>query len=183
MNMHNRLLMLVPIAILIVGVFTSGGAAAQTGPVVDWWVLASGSGNSGGGSVTLNDTLGQPFSGPAGGGDVTVDAGYGQQAFAPAAITDLRGSVVDGQLQLDWTGVTQDSRARLSRASRTISTGPRTIPTSRRTRRTRPGWLTRPLSTPTCSGTRRTALSMSCVRSVMGCSRRRLIASEPLRIG
>ena len=45
-------------------------------PIINWWVIAGGGGPSSGGSVALNDTLGQPIVGPSSEGNVSLTAGY-----------------------------------------------------------------------------------------------------------
>ena len=65
---------------LLLGLLLALGAVAalaQGGtPISDWWTVAGGGGPTGGGSVSLNDTLGQPFVGPSSGGSVSLAAGY-----------------------------------------------------------------------------------------------------------
>jgi uncharacterized repeat protein (TIGR01451 family) len=45
-------------------------------PAIEWWVFASAGAPSGGGSVTIDDTLGQALIGPSSAGDVSLQAGY-----------------------------------------------------------------------------------------------------------
>jgi uncharacterized repeat protein (TIGR01451 family) len=52
-------------------------AAARMGtPAIDWWVFASAGAPASGGSVTIDDTLGQAVIGPSSAGDVSLHAGY-----------------------------------------------------------------------------------------------------------
>jgi hypothetical protein len=85
-------------------------ATAQSTPAVDWWVIAGGGGPSSNGSLSLNDTLGQPVIGSASGGNVTLVDGYwpGAGQAAPLGVTNLRASRADLLLQLDWDAVTQN---------------------------------------------------------------------------
>jgi hypothetical protein len=49
---------------------------AQGTPTINRWVISGEGAPSSGGSVTLNDTLGQPIIGPSSGGNVSLRAGY-----------------------------------------------------------------------------------------------------------
>ena len=49
-------------------------------PTIDWWVFGSGGAPSSGGTVEMDDTLGQPVIGPSSGGDVALQAGYWYEA-------------------------------------------------------------------------------------------------------
>jgi uncharacterized repeat protein (TIGR01451 family) len=52
-------------------------AVARAGtPAIEWWVFASAGAPSGGGAVTIDDTLGQAVIGPSGAGAVSLQAGY-----------------------------------------------------------------------------------------------------------
>ena len=53
-----------------------GGALAQGAATINWWAITGGGTPSGGGNVTLNDTLGQPVIGPSSSGNVSLRAGY-----------------------------------------------------------------------------------------------------------
>ncbi len=71
------------LAVLLVAMALTGIALAQldSGPAVVWQIISGGGGPSSGapamgGSVTANDTLGQPFIGLSSGGDITLSAGY-----------------------------------------------------------------------------------------------------------
>ena len=68
------------------GYWRSGKGPAPPGPTVDWWVIANAGGRSSGGDVTLNDTLGQPFTGPAQSGTVALSAGYWYPGFGPTSL-------------------------------------------------------------------------------------------------
>jgi hypothetical protein len=61
---------------LLCGLLVVGGALAQGTATINWWVIAGGGAPSGGGQVTLNDTLGQPIIGPSSSGNVWLGAGY-----------------------------------------------------------------------------------------------------------
>jgi uncharacterized repeat protein (TIGR01451 family) len=50
--------------------------AATSAPAIDWWVLSAGGAPSSGGTVEMDDTLGQPVIGPSAGADVALQAGY-----------------------------------------------------------------------------------------------------------
>jgi len=91
---------------LLALVLTFGGVSAQgSGPAVDWWVIASGGAPASGGTVTLNDTLGQPIIGPASGGNATLNAGY-WPCNLPAAISDVAAARPTGttDVRLTWSG-------------------------------------------------------------------------------
>ena len=64
--------------LLVGGVLTMtvGIVLAASGPAVDWQVTAGGGAPAVGGTVTLNDTLGQPVIGASSGGNVALGAGY-----------------------------------------------------------------------------------------------------------
>jgi len=64
-------------ALAVVGVLLgAGGVLAQSGPAVEWWLIAGGGGPASGTGMALNDTLGQPIIGPASGVTVDLSAGY-----------------------------------------------------------------------------------------------------------
>ena len=102
------------LALLAVTVAGAGPALAAptaspaAGPEVNWWLLGAGGGNSGGGAITLNDSLGQPVIGNASGSGVAMNGGFWQAPAAPAAVPGLRGSRVSGIVHLNWTAVTAD---------------------------------------------------------------------------
>lgn len=66
------------VALLCWAVLTASGVSslAQTGPAINWWVVASGGAPASAGGVAVNDTLGQPLIAPASGGAVFLSAGY-----------------------------------------------------------------------------------------------------------
>jgi hypothetical protein len=77
--MHRKGNLLLGMALLCGLVLILGGVVvlAQSGSAVEWWVVSSGGGpSSDGGSVALNDTLGQPVIGLSSSGDVGLSAGY-----------------------------------------------------------------------------------------------------------
>ncbi|MBU1750474.1 MAG: hypothetical protein KKA73_22545 [Chloroflexi bacterium] len=88
--MNRRTVLSLVGALLAALVLAVGVALAQT-PDVDWWVTAGGGRPSTGGSVALNDTLGQPIiglsSGGSGPGAVSLGAGYWYGAAPPTAVT------------------------------------------------------------------------------------------------
>ena len=93
------------LVLLLVMLLGTGSALAQgSGPAVDWWVMAGGGAPSGGGSVTLYDTIGQPLVGAAsGGGSIGLAAGYWAScAAAAAAVPDLAADRDDDDVVLTW---------------------------------------------------------------------------------
>lgn len=65
-------------AILLLGVLLWGavGAWAAVQASMDWSVISSGGGRHSGGSIVIEETVGQPAVGQAGAGNVTLEAGY-----------------------------------------------------------------------------------------------------------
>jgi hypothetical protein len=78
----HTLVVILFIGLLLAVAFLAGpGARAQdSGPVVEWWVVAGGGASSDGtgGEGVLQDTLGQPIVGPSSGvgGHIALSAGY-----------------------------------------------------------------------------------------------------------
>jgi hypothetical protein len=71
----------------VVGRLATGALAQGSEPVVDWWVVAGGGGESGEASkVVVNSTLGQPIIGPSS-DSVSLGAGYWYGAEGPTAVT------------------------------------------------------------------------------------------------
>lgn len=67
------------LALFLAGALTLGATVlAQDSSTVDQWVIAGGGSisYSEGGSVALNDTLGQPLAAPAGAGAIHLEMGY-----------------------------------------------------------------------------------------------------------
>ena len=92
------------LAVVVVLIGAGTVLAQGGGPAVDWWVIAGGGGPSSGGSVFLNDTLGQPVVGPASGsGDVAHSAGYWTRCVAAAAGVSAVAVTRDGNdVVLTW---------------------------------------------------------------------------------
>ena len=88
-----------------------GAQSGGSGPANDWWVIAGGGAAASGGSITLNDTLGQPVIGPAGGEGVTQGAGYwyGAPAVAPAVAPEVDIARTTGGAELTWTHITANA--------------------------------------------------------------------------
>jgi hypothetical protein len=75
----NRLILLIPIGLLLLGGVSSG--RAQTRPADDYdiaWHTIDGGGamNASGGSFGLSGTIGQPEAGRASGGSYTLNSGF-----------------------------------------------------------------------------------------------------------
>ena len=62
------------LALVLILAVTS--VALANGVEIPRWVLSGGATESGGGTVTLTGTIGQPFVGAASGGDVTLGHGF-----------------------------------------------------------------------------------------------------------
>ena len=85
---------------LVTGVLAQGKAS-----VVDWWVVASGGGESDeAGKVVVNSTLGQPIIGPSSDKSVALGAGYWYGAEGPTAVTlaSFTATPVDGNILVEW---------------------------------------------------------------------------------
>lgn len=77
--MHRKGNFLMGMALLCGLALVLGAVAvlAQGGSAVEWWVISGGGGSSSdGGSVALNDTLGQPVIGLSSSGGANLSAGY-----------------------------------------------------------------------------------------------------------
>jgi len=105
----KRILRLGLMAALVLGALAAargplGQALAQAGAAVDWWVVAGGGAPSTGGTVTVNDTLGQPIIGPSSGGTVSLAAGYWYPGSGPTAVSLLSFAAVprDAAILLTW---------------------------------------------------------------------------------
>lgn len=84
--------------------------AQSSGPAINWAVIAGGGARSSGGSVTLNDTLGQPVIGPDSGGNVGLAAGYWVGCAAAAAIApDVTAARSGADVVLTWPAVPADA--------------------------------------------------------------------------
>jgi hypothetical protein len=90
-------------AVFLCGLLAAG-ALAQSGAAIDWWVLAGGGAPSTGGSVALDDTLGQPIIGPASGGNIALEAGYWSGALPPTAVmlASFTATRRDGAIAVAW---------------------------------------------------------------------------------
>lgn len=89
---------------LLLAFLMGGSASADSGPTVDWWVIANGGGPTTGGNVTVNDTLGQPIIGTAG-GSAALSAGYWVTCRAAAAVAPAVSVAVSGaDVVLTWGG-------------------------------------------------------------------------------
>ena len=66
----------IAVATLLLCLLVAGGTLAQGTATINRWVISGEGAPSSGGSVALNDTLGQPVIGPSSGGDVSLQAGY-----------------------------------------------------------------------------------------------------------
>ncbi len=76
MNKRNVAISIILLMGLLLA-FSAVAALAQGGAAVShWWVIASGGGPTGNGSVAFNDTLGQPFVGSSSAENVSLAAGY-----------------------------------------------------------------------------------------------------------
>jgi hypothetical protein len=84
----NKRRMPILAAVLLVGLALVTGALAQGTASVDWWVVASGGGESSyANEVVVNSTLGQPIIGPSSDKSVALGAGYWYGAQDPTAVT------------------------------------------------------------------------------------------------
>jgi hypothetical protein len=94
------------ILLAILGILGLAGAALAQGgtPAIDWWVLAGGGAPASGGTIVLNDTLGQPIVGSSSGGDVALGAGYWYGSSNPTAVelAWFAATARDGAVVLAW---------------------------------------------------------------------------------
>ena len=95
-------------AVFLCGLLAASALAAD-GAAIDWWVLAGGGAPSTGGSVALNDTLGQPIIGPSSGGSVALQAGYWSGSAGPTAVTlaSFTATARDGAIALAWETISE----------------------------------------------------------------------------
>ena len=64
-------------AILLLTLAAASLALANgSGPEFAWWVFSGGGSPSSAGTVSMNDTLGQPVTGASSSGNVTLESGY-----------------------------------------------------------------------------------------------------------
>jgi len=73
--MNRRDVVLLATAVLCFLVVGSS-VLAQGSAAIAWWIIGGGGAPCSGGSVTLNDSLGQPIVGSASGGNISLGSGY-----------------------------------------------------------------------------------------------------------
>lgn len=81
---HTTVLAAALLSCLVLALGVATGLAQGT--TINWWVLGGGGAPFSGGSVTLNDSLGQPISGPSSGDNISLGAGYWSGNYGPTAV-------------------------------------------------------------------------------------------------
>jgi hypothetical protein len=115
---------------VVVVLLGAGGVLAQSGPAVEWWLIAGGGEPASGTGVTLNDTLGQPLVGPASGETVGLNAGYWAIASGAALAVTLANFTAEGQagqVLVSWETVSEIDNAGFSLYRSDSAAGPQTL--------------------------------------------------------
>jgi len=91
-----------PVLLAVLLVLGSVSAVLAASALIPWDVIAGGGAPAAGGTVAINDTLGQPVTGASSGGTVALNAGYWYAPDSGATALELLSFAAAVRSPLPW---------------------------------------------------------------------------------